>query len=442
LDPLGLDPLGFPASERDVFQELGMRVFGALALALTLSISSYFALTPAFAQIDVVISVDVAPPPLPVYEQPPIPAVGYLWVPGYWAWDDDTGYYWVPGTWVLPPEPGLLWTPGYWGWDDGYYGFHEGYWGPHIGFYGGVAYGFGYDGVGYEGGYWRDGAFFYNRTVNNFANVTVVNVYSKTVVINNRTNVSFNGGAGGTTVRPTSEQLEVARERHVAATGDQTRHAQEASKDPGLSLASNHGHPTVAATTRAATFKGPGVIAAQPGQPIAAISPQGHSKERKGPAGGTTTTPGTATPSTTTPGTTTTTREHKGPAGGTTTTPGTTTPSTTTPGSTTTGRERKGTIGGTTTTPGTTTPGTTTPGSTTTGREFRERKGTGGTGTGGSSTGGSSTSGASTSQSKKFQPTETRPTTRAAPPPPPPPRAPPPPPPRGKPKCEPGQKCN
>ena len=100
------------------------------------------------------IAVDIAPPPLPVYDQPPIPAPGYIWTPGYWTWDDDTGYYWVPGTWVLPPEPALLWTPGYWGWNDGVYAFHEGYWGPEVGFYGGVSYGFGYTGEGYEGGYW------------------------------------------------------------------------------------------------------------------------------------------------------------------------------------------------------------------------------------------------------------------------------------------------
>jgi hypothetical protein len=236
----------------------GMRVFRALTFAFSLSICSQWALTPAFAQLIVAISVDVAPPPLPVYVQPPIPAPGYLWVPGYWAWDDDVGYYWVPGTWVLPPEPELLWTPGYWGWDDGYYVFHEGYWGPHIGFYGGVVYGFGYDGVGYEGGYWRNGAFFYNRTVNNISNVSITNVYSKTVIINNKTNVSFNGGAGGTTVKPTPEQLAITQGHHVGATADQTRHAHEAAKDPALSLANNHGHPSVAATMRAAQFKGPG----------------------------------------------------------------------------------------------------------------------------------------------------------------------------------------
>ena len=145
----------------------------------------YCAPAPAYAQDNVGIAVDIAPPPLPVYDQPPIPAPGYIWTPGYWAWDDDTGYYWVPGTWVLPPEPALLWTPGYWGWNDGVYAFHEGYWGPEVGFYGGVSYGYGYTGDGYEGGYWRGGAFFYNRTVNNISNVQISNVYNKTVVVNN-----------------------------------------------------------------------------------------------------------------------------------------------------------------------------------------------------------------------------------------------------------------
>ena len=164
-----------------------MRAIGTLMLSLL--ICCLFAFSPARAQIAIGISIDVAPPPLPVYDQPPIPEAGYIWTPGYWAWDDDTGYYWVPGTWVLPPEPALLWTPGYWGWNDGVYAFHEGYWGPEVGFYGGVSYGYGYGGVGYEGGYWRGGAFFYNRSVNNFSNVQITNVYNKTVVVNNTTNV-------------------------------------------------------------------------------------------------------------------------------------------------------------------------------------------------------------------------------------------------------------
>jgi WXXGXW repeat (2 copies) len=255
-------------------QECYMRAIGTLMLSLL--VCCLFAVSPVRAQIGIGISIDVAPPPLPVYDQPPIPAPGYIWTPGYWAWDDDTGYYWVPGTWVLPPEPALLWTPGYWGWNDGVYAFHEGYWGPEVGFYGGVSYGFGYTGAGYEGGYWRDGAFFYNRNVNNISNVQITNVYNKTVIVNNTTNVSYNGGTGGTTAQATPQQVAAASQPHVAPTAVQTQHVQAAAKDPALSLNSNQGHPTVAATAHASQLSGVGVVAAHPGTPVAAIAPQGH----------------------------------------------------------------------------------------------------------------------------------------------------------------------
>jgi len=35
------------------------------------------------AQISVGVSVNVPPPELPVYDQPPIPGDGYIWTPGY-----------------------------------------------------------------------------------------------------------------------------------------------------------------------------------------------------------------------------------------------------------------------------------------------------------------------------------------------------------------------
>src|SRR6202021_2492561 len=117
-----------------------------------------------FAQFGV--SITFASPALPVYEQPAIPAAGYLWTPGYWG-SGGEGYFWVPGTWAQPPAVGLLWTPGYWGWGGNAFAWNGGYWGPHVGFYGGVNYGFGYGGAGYEGGYWNKGAFNYNRSVNN-----------------------------------------------------------------------------------------------------------------------------------------------------------------------------------------------------------------------------------------------------------------------------------
>src|ERR1700728_1756644 len=77
-----------------------------LLLAATMLASPLVAVAPrpAAAQSSVGISVHITPPALPVYVQPPIPAAGYIWTPGYWAWDADaTSYYWVPGTWVEPP---------------------------------------------------------------------------------------------------------------------------------------------------------------------------------------------------------------------------------------------------------------------------------------------------------------------------------------------------
>jgi hypothetical protein len=129
---------------------------------------------PAQAQVGISISATIAPPLLPVYAQPPIPGPGYLWIPGYWAWDGQE-YYWAPGYWTMPPTVGFYWTPPYWGWLNGAYVFNAGYWGPTVGFYGGINYGFGYFGSGYQGGFWRGNTFVYNATVNNFGNVHIAN---------------------------------------------------------------------------------------------------------------------------------------------------------------------------------------------------------------------------------------------------------------------------
>src|SRR6185437_4007445 len=169
-----------------------------LTLAPTFA-TALLAPAPAAAQVSLGVSINIAPPLLPVYVQPPLPAPGYIWTPGYWAWDPvGADYYWVPGAWVMPPRIGVLWTPGYWGWVNGAYFFHRGYWGPTVGFYGGVDYGFGYTGNGYYGGQWRGGQYFYNSSVNNVRNVNVTNVYNRTVVVNNHAaRTSFNGGPHG-----------------------------------------------------------------------------------------------------------------------------------------------------------------------------------------------------------------------------------------------------
>ncbi len=219
----------------------------------------------------VFLNITVAPPPLPVYVEPPIPGPDYMWTPGYWGWDDDDGdYYWVPGAWVPAPEPGLLWTPGYWGWSDGVYVWNEGYWGPHVGFYGGVCYGFGYTGVGFAGGYWSGRVFSYNRSVTNIGtSVHITNVYNKTVINNNVTNVSFNGGNGGIKAQPTQQELAAVNEHHIKPTSLQMEHQHLASRNLDLRAAKNHGKPPIAAVTKAGDFSKGHVFAAKAaGNPI------------------------------------------------------------------------------------------------------------------------------------------------------------------------------
>ncbi len=257
-----------------------------LTLALALLAAALLLLSRPASGVEVALSVNVAPPPLPVYEQPPLPSPGYIWVPGYWSYGPD-GYFWVPATWVLPPDPDLLWTPGYWEFSDGMYVWNPGYWAPAVGFYGGIVYGFGYFGHGYDGGYWRDHQFYYNRTVNNIGNTSVTTVYNKTV--NNVTvnNISYNG-PGGVGARPTAEEQAAARQGRHAPTREQAAQATAASHQHELLASVNQGHPPIAATSQPGSFSGPGVVPARTaarGAPANAAR-SGHAPGATGSAAG------------------------------------------------------------------------------------------------------------------------------------------------------------
>ena len=212
----------------------------------------------------VAVAIRFGPPPLPIYAQPLCPGEGYLWTPGYWAYDyDDSDYFWVPGTWVLAPEVGLLWTPGYWGWEDGGFLFHEGYWGPRVGFYGGINYGFGYFGDDYQGGRWENGRFYYNRAVNNVNETNIRNVYNTTVINNaNVSHVSYNGGNGGVNAHPTSVQEAAAREEHLSPVAAQAEHVQSARSDLQLRASVNQGKPPIAATPKPGALRDHAAVAA------------------------------------------------------------------------------------------------------------------------------------------------------------------------------------
>lgn len=75
------------------------------AVALTL------APIPGVARVGVVVG--IAPPAPAVETVPAPPAPGYVWQPGYWAWN-GAQYVWVPGTYVVAPYPGAVWVGGGW----------------------------------------------------------------------------------------------------------------------------------------------------------------------------------------------------------------------------------------------------------------------------------------------------------------------------------------
>ena len=211
-------------------------------------------LIPASSYAGVFISVGIAPPVLPVYEQPPCPQPGLMWTPGYWAYGQD-GYYWVPGAWVPAPYEGALWTPGYWGWSGGLYVWHGGYWGPHVGYYGGVNYGFGYMGVGFAGGMWRGHDFVYNTAVVHVNTTIIHNTYidrtvvERNTIVNDR-RVAFSGGPGGIRHEPLAEERIAEHDQHMERTSFQTQHVNAAMADHNAYFKNNGGRPQNLAVAR------------------------------------------------------------------------------------------------------------------------------------------------------------------------------------------------
>ena len=225
------------------------------------------------------------PPPLPDYDQPPCPGDNYMWTPGYWDYA-GAGYYWVPGAWVMAPWVGALWTPPWWGDDNGAYLFHAGYWGPYIGFYGGIDYGFGYTGHGYYGAYWRGGNVFYNRSVTNIDTTAVHNVYNYSVAAGRGPRVSYNGGRGGITVRPSAPEVAAFRDRRSPAVEAQVQQARESAgrREQFATGANPHPQALVAARPLATEYRAPAEHAPAPVARPETRPPAEHSEPVTRPA--------------------------------------------------------------------------------------------------------------------------------------------------------------
>jgi len=52
------------------------------------------------------------PPPLRQEAMTMPPSSAYVWVPGYWTWNN--GWQWTAGHWELPPQRMTTWVPGQW----------------------------------------------------------------------------------------------------------------------------------------------------------------------------------------------------------------------------------------------------------------------------------------------------------------------------------------
>jgi len=93
--------------------------YGALLLPL-LAAGLLLATPPAeahggagFMPVGFAIGVEIGTPPPPLrYEALPPSRGGYVWAPGYWAWDGYR-YVWLEGRW-LAQRPGYFYEPGRW----------------------------------------------------------------------------------------------------------------------------------------------------------------------------------------------------------------------------------------------------------------------------------------------------------------------------------------
>jgi hypothetical protein len=172
----------------------------------------------------------------------------------------------------MPPEIGFLWTPGYWGWDGRGFLFNEGYWGTSVGFYGGVDYGYGYFGHGYEGGRWTNRQFYYNTTLNR-VNFSLNHHVYNTRVSETVNRVSYNGGAGGINSRATAQEEVAAHDRHVSPVAVQTQHVQAARSAPQQRFSAPRGASPATAPAPARPAVAPGNVSSRPGSIVRPSTP-------------------------------------------------------------------------------------------------------------------------------------------------------------------------
>lgn len=76
-----------------------------------------------------VIIVKEAPPPPLVEVRTAPPGRDYVWITGYYRYDEHARHHdWVGGHWVRPPHPGATWEPDRWSKSGHDYQYQPGHW--------------------------------------------------------------------------------------------------------------------------------------------------------------------------------------------------------------------------------------------------------------------------------------------------------------------------
>jgi hypothetical protein len=87
----------------------------------------YYSTATVPATGSVTVATAATPPPAPREELPgPPPGEGYVWISGYWAYENGR-YEWVPGHYEAP-RAGYRWVPYRWVQENGRWRMDEGHW--------------------------------------------------------------------------------------------------------------------------------------------------------------------------------------------------------------------------------------------------------------------------------------------------------------------------
>ena len=168
-----------------------------LASACALALGLGAIALPDYAMAQISVSITLAPPALPVYEQPVLVEEGGIWAPGYWAYNQD-GYFWVPGHLGAATRSRAALDTRVLGMGQRRLRLERRLLGRNGWILRRHRLRFRLFRTRLSGGHWQGQQFYYNTAVSHVNVTNIHNTYTQRIVNNITVNrVSFNGGTGG-----------------------------------------------------------------------------------------------------------------------------------------------------------------------------------------------------------------------------------------------------